>query len=223
MHECVCERASYRKSGNHFQLFEKGQKRKCKRTWVRLCANGSLVLSLETKWGGRIAKDRKKHCDAKCVFVRLRGGLQHSDRAEESVRGAMLERARGGRKRMNVSDAGWEWQARRGWDHSLAAPCSNYNILCLVRAWMLFVCVCHWLDMYKWSCSGDFRRHVCSLNYASFSVLPAWNCPLLLCWNWVGFSCSCCNTQMFWTQLYTSGRSCFELAWLCVFDLFSLV
>lgn len=162
-----------------------------------------------------------------CTSARWSAAFRPGWRESASGGGAMLERARGGRKRMNVSDAEWEWQARRGWDHSLAAPCSNYNILCLVRVfvcvWMLFVCVCHWLDMFKWSCSGDFRGHVCSLNYTSFSVLPAWNCPLFLCWNWVGFSCSCCNTQMFWTQLYASGRSCFELAWLCVFDLFSLV
>lgn len=73
---------------------------------------------------------------------------------------------------MKVSEGGGDWQARRGWDHSLAAPCSNYNILCLVCV-NVCVCVCHWLHMYKWAFAGDFGQHMRPLNYASLFFLPS--------------------------------------------------
>lgn len=80
-----------------------------------------------------------------------------------------------------------EGEGRRWWDHSLPAPCSNYNILC----WVCASCVCHSLHMYKWACAGDFGQRVCSLNYASACFFsPAWNCSLFQCCILVAFLCS---------------------------------
>lgn len=74
---------------------------------------------------------------------------------------------------MKVSEGEGGWQARRGWDHSLAAPCSNYNILCLV---CVNVCVC----VTDCICiSGPLQGILVSIcthwimHHSSFS--PAWN------------------------------------------------
>lgn len=56
----------------------------------------------------------------------------------------MLEKWREKNEKWKWVRGGRDWQARRGWDHSLTAPCSNYNILCWVCAFrecVFFVCV----------------------------------------------------------------------------------
>lgn len=78
-----------------------------------------------------------------CRLVAKSTTWQNKAQDRENMR-ANVRKMEGKEWKIKVSEGEGDWQARRGWDHSLTAPCSNYNILCWVCVlcvWMFFVCV----------------------------------------------------------------------------------
>ena len=69
----------------------------------------------------------------------------------------------------------------------------------------VFVCVCHWLHMYKWEHVGDFGRRVHWLNYASVSFFQAWNRSLFLCCNLAPHFCSWILSMQLYCTITTIG------------------
>lgn len=138
-------------------IFMKLQKRKC----TCACFYGSPALNLDTKWGGRNTKDSRKKRKKKkmtktgqwcqvCVSVFVWGwfffcpfGPGNGTDLSKKIK---WEIERKSERKEKASEGEGEWQARRGWDHSHAAPCSNYNILCLECVNVLCVhlagCIC---------------------------------------------------------------------------------